>query len=513
MEVQNSTLTRKKQIYKIANSSGLTFSILENGTIKSIRNSNVRINLVEAGLLQKSFCNLYLRKRNKGGKISAVPLLGSAGPSEIKISDNIFQTKGCFDRVSYCCELVLSQNNNCWFWNIQLENTSDQTTVLDVIYVQDVGLSAVKGETNQAYVSQYVDFTSLVDDKYGNILCCRQNEHGPDCTPWLGLGAVSGIESFSTDGLSLFGKPYRQTGIPQFLTQSKLTGLRQKELAVVALQHKPFTLKPSQQKEIDFFAVYCKDHPEPASFSDLNIIDEQVRAFSGKIEFNGVESVEPVRDLFSQSPFFQAENLTEKQINKLFPGKRFSEEFYEDKLLSFFRQDGKHIVLKDKELLVCRPHANIVRTGSGLIPDERIMSCTGYMYGVFISQLTQGNVDFNRFLSGSYDSLNFNRSSGQRIFIKRGDKYCQLGLPSAFEMSYNSCRWIYKNDKSLFELIITASQEIPQISLELNVIEGEPVQLFISNNLTEENKWQHGYIKDTRFEIKSIDFYPYCDTQ
>ena len=65
------------------------------------------------------------------------------------------------------------------------------------------------------------------------------------------------------------------------------------------------------------------------------------------------------------------------------------------------------------------------------------------MDGVFGSQLTIGNSVFNRLLTVLPRSAQRAQVSGRRIFVRDGDRWAMLGLPSAFEMGPNGARWLY----------------------------------------------------------------------
>ena len=59
---------------------------------------------------------------------------------------------------------------------------------------------------------------------------------------------------------------------------------------------------------------------------------------------------------------------------------------------------------------------------------------TAYMGGLFNAQLIAGNTSLHKLLSVSRESIGQNRSSGQRIFIRLGTNWYQLGTPTIFEM-------------------------------------------------------------------------------
>ena len=87
MSLKDDILIDKPQIHNIKNSTGLKFSIFENGSIKSIEQGAVLINLIPGSPLEPGCTNLYLRKR--GDRIVAIPLLGPKGAGNHIINENI----------------------------------------------------------------------------------------------------------------------------------------------------------------------------------------------------------------------------------------------------------------------------------------------------------------------------------------------------------------------------------------------------------------------------------------
>src|ERR1700733_2980934 len=59
------------------------------------------------------------------------------------------------------------------------------------------------------------------------------------------------------------------------------------------------------------------------------------------------------------------------------------------RLLSFFHGSNSHVVLREKELRVQRPHGHILRTGRHLTPDESGLTSTVWRNGVFNPMVTQ----------------------------------------------------------------------------------------------------------------------------
>lgn len=105
------------------------------------------------------------------------------------------------------------------------------------------------------------------------------------------------------------------------------------------------------------------------------------------------------------------------------------------------------------------------------------------MNGVFHSMVTQGHVSINRFLSTCHGYLGLFRSHGQRVFVKLDGAWCLLGLPSAFEMAPDCCRWIYKHAGGTIEVISQALASRNELSLEIRHLTGDPLPLLISHHV------------------------------
>jgi len=492
MEIKESILIDGKNVFTAKNSAGLRFSIFDNGVVENITCGKTQINLINASPLGSGCCNLYLRKRTP--VISAVSMLGSSSAASICIDENTYETKGEFEGVQFRCRLMLCPRTSKWLWSVQLINNTDKSAEFDLLCVQNVGLSCADGnEQNDYYISQYIDYTPLWEDELGYVVCCRQNEHGKGSFPWLAMGSLSKVKSFSTDGMQFYGTSYRQIAIPQALSMDSLPGLRQGEFGVVALQCEPFVLKAGQSGVYNFFSIYQANHPAATTSADVEIIApavDELKALAETVWSDDCIYSEPVANIFSQALAFDTEDCSGAELDVLFDANRRHSEFHNGKLLSFFYGDERYVTLREKEMLAGRSCGHIIKTDGSLPGDETVMSASCFMPGVFLSHLVQGNVNFNRLLTVNTNSLNFIRNSGLRVFVKQAGQYYQLSVPSAFEITLKGCRWIYKNNETLFEVLCTADASSPKIRFELNVLKGEKPQWLITCELAAEHKWQ-----------------------
>ncbi|MFB2607106.1 cellobiose phosphorylase, partial [Rhizobium phaseoli] len=217
---------------------------------------------------------------------------------------------------------------------------------------------------------------------------------------------------------------------------------RQQETACPALQSRPLSLA-SDGATASFFALFAADHPEASSDADLARLDGIALPDEAAAH---PEKAAPVRSLLQDASLLEAEPLDKKTINRLYP-ERSLEERGHGKLLSFFVQDGalnRHVVLRDKELIVARRHGAIVRSGQNMLLDDATLAATCWMQGIFAAQLTIGNTSFHKLFSVSRDPYNLTRASGLRIMADVGVGWQLLAVPSAFEMGLSDCRWIYQ---------------------------------------------------------------------
>src|SRR5919197_3832613 len=106
-----------------------------------------------------------------------------------------------------------------------------------------------------------------------------------------------------------------------------------------------------------------------------------------------------------------------------------------------------------------------------------------WMAGVFNSMLTQGHVSINRFLSTTRSYLSLLRACGQRIFVELPDGYALLDVPSAYEITPNGWRWIYKHADGLLAVRSWASSTRHALYLCVDILAGAPCRLLLSHHV------------------------------
>lgn len=474
---------------KIKNHSGLSVDFLENGPVQQIDAGPVRISLGSATAFSAPGVNFYLRKRSNPVEFTA--LIGKEDQRCFAYNEDSYIFKGSWFGIDYECVLQLSRLSMSWQWSIGLTNKSDAAFDLDLIYLQDAGLKTISdGLVNEYYVSQYLERLILEDKDYGKVVCCRQNMKEANGHPWLMMASKNYAVAGSTDGMQFYGKSYRETGIPEAMLSGDLAGEYAGESSILALQEKEFNLAPGELHKSIFVSTYLPDHPEATSMRDLKRLPELFAEFEVELcadDFR--EYTLPIENIFNTSSFLPVDDLNESELVRFFGNERRHEEAADSQLLSFFYDKNKHVVLRAKEVLTDRPHAHIIQASRGFGPDESIVSTTSYAYGVFNSHLSQGNTNFNIFLSVCNSQFNLSLESGQRIFIGINGRKYLLGVPSAFEMGLNHCRWIYKSGEHCFQVITWTSKVRPQVNMDFRVLNGSNAELLITHHFDFLNGW------------------------
>ncbi|SPD76082.1 conserved hypothetical protein [uncultured Desulfobacterium sp.] len=464
--------------------SGMSILVNTNGSIRRMDYHNIIINLFPGAEIEGGPTNLYLRRHSSS--LEAVPLLGPRSPSAFSTNTEGLNATGEWQELAFYLSLRLAQSAPAWFWHLDIKNTGSAPQTMDLIYAQDLGLAdywAVR--INEYYSSHYVDHSPLSHPKHGTVIASRQNLSMAGKNPWTLIGAIGHCTGFSTDALQFYSLSARAGEPPVGLTKG-LPGVRlQHEHSLVTLQEGPVTIEPGAKSMLGFFGWFEADHPAASSEEDLAFVERAMALPEAKqvIGDRAAISIRPAATLFSRSTLMQSMGLNRDEIEKIFgPGIR-EEEIVNGKLLSFFVGNYSHVALKEKELAVLRPHMHIIRTGSRLTPDEGSLTSTCCMAGVFHSMVTQGHVSINRLLSATHSYLGIFRSNGQRIFVENDGRWWLLDVPSAFEMTPQGCRWIYKHGDGLIEVKAEALTERNELTLSIKVLSGPPARFFISNHV------------------------------
>ncbi|MCX8043375.1 MAG: hypothetical protein N3B18_04530 [Desulfobacterota bacterium] len=459
------------------NPSGLRMQLNSNGSIKRIDCGDILINLFLGTETEGGPANIYLRRHNTPVKI--LPLLGPQNNAAITFADHGMDSRMTWDGLHIAVALRLSNSVSAWFWHVTITNTGSSAETFDLLYVQDVGIAhywAVR--LNEYYVSHYIDHTPLNHARAGVVIASRQNLSMSGKYPWLVIGSLGTATKYATDALHVYGLARRAGTVPEGLAQG-LPGVRkQHEHSMVAVQDMPVTLPPGASVGKGFFGWFEPTHPEPTTAGDLVVVDKarSLPEAAPPQEAGTFFGTSVCGSLFTTAPHLAVYDLTEAELSRHFPGDWRHEERDRGTLLSFFTGDAVHVVLREKERRVLRPHGHIIRSGSALVPDEAALTSTVWMNGVFHSMVTQGHVNINRFLSTTHTYLGLFRSNGLRLFVELDGTWQLLDMPSAYAMAPDQCRWLYRHAAGLIEVVSTAPTDRHVLLLSAQILEGAPVK-------------------------------------
>ncbi|HYN86908.1 MAG TPA: hypothetical protein VER55_00190 [Ardenticatenaceae bacterium] len=469
---------------ELRNKEGLHFQFLDNGAIFSIRHQEILINQVLGSPLEGGIGNLYLRLLEE--EIAYFPLRGPASGSDFSYSAEGARWRGSHAGIEYACTLRLAADQSLWFWSVELANTTERAVKVDVVLAQDLGIAhegAVRN--NELYTSQYIDHAVYRDGERGYVICSRQNQPANGRYPWIQHGCLDGAVGYLTDGFQFYGLEYRATNAPAALgTESLPNGVYQYEFALPTLRSRPLSLAPGHRARVTFYAFYLPDHPAASSEADLAWAGRAAATFATLDPLP--ESLMPCpssANLFDAPALFTSRDLTAEELEQWFGSDWRHVEEQGGQLRSFFCARDRHVILKAKEVAQERPSGHIMRSGRDLLPTDESLAVTVWMGGIFTSHVTIGNTSMHKFMTLSRNPLNVLKASGQRLFVKRGDGYELLGLPSAFEVTPNSARWIYQNERVTLVVKSWTSLDAPACFVEVEVVAGGPLELLISHNV------------------------------
>lgn len=474
----------------LSNAAGLRIELLANGAIRRMDVGDLMLNLFVGNELEGGPANLWLRRHSPAG-ITATPLLGPASPLRALADPSVHshETQGQWQGLRLRLRLQLDEQEAAWCWHLRVVNSGTGPQTLDLIAVQDVGLSPFgSARVNEYYVSHYIDLSPLQHPQRGCLLAARQNLAVDGRHPWLMLGSLRRGVAYATDALQLHGLALRTGALPSGIQQG-LPGERlQHEHALLAVQDERLTVPAGAVAELGCFGRLLADHPAATAAIDLAWVDAtlalavmQPSPWPAPAE----QLSEPApRSLFASAPLLASQDLDTSAIEAWLGSTRRHEERDADgALLSFSVGETGHAVLRAKELRVKRPHGHLLHTGQQLAPDEAALTSTVWMGGVFHSMLTQGHVGMNRFLSTTRSWLGLFRSHGLRVFIEQSGQWQLLGMPSAFLMEPQACRWLYRHAGGLLEVCSSAQHSPHALSLTLRVLHGPALRLLVSQHV------------------------------
>ena len=469
-----------KQMSKIQiGTKDLNFTFLNSGDLQEITHQNQMINQVVSNPIDGSLNNLYLRIHRKD-HIQAFPLLGIQSNSRFSYSESQVVWEGTAAELDYKVIFTLS-DQGVWFWNVTLDGHCEEE--IDIIYGQDLGLAdrgAVRN--NEAYTAQYIDHSVYHDEAKGYVLCSRQNQRQEGGFPYIQQGSLTKATGYSTDGFQFFGLSYKETNEPEILSKEHLANeVYQYEFAYTALQSD--RVRVNGETQFVFYGLFKENHAQKVDALEFeNEIQEAWQHVQSIEEVSGYP-VDKVDLSAAIGEPLQTASMTQAEIDDYFPD-RHQEEWDGQSLLSFFTKTHEHIVLKEKELLIERPHGHILMSGQNVPLKEDVLTTTSYMYGIFNSTLSVGNTSFNKMLSNIRNPLNALKTSGQRIYVSVDSVYHQLTMPSMFEMGFNYVRWFYKTDTDIIEITNFTRVDSPEVQLHVRSRKGKTYRFIVTNQVT-----------------------------
>ncbi|RYD23516.1 MAG: hypothetical protein EOP88_03860 [Verrucomicrobiaceae bacterium] len=467
--------------HRASSPSGLSAELNANGSVRRMDCGDVMLNVFLGNEAEGGTTNLFLRDDGR-----STPLLGPGSQSSYQVGERGLVAIGSVGDVNYKVRLVLAESATAWFWHVELENTGGKTVMRDLIHTQDIAI-ANYGATrlNEFYVSQYVDHSPVDHPEKGVAVASRQNQAMGGRYPWTVIGSLGRSAGWSTDALQFHGLATRHGEPPVGLTEG-LPGERlQHEHSLVGIQDEAVVIEPGAKVRRGFFGWFEADKPTATAAEDARFIDAALALPEATCPAwpDDLSGAKPAASLFATAPLLETADLSDEEIESYFGNGQLHQEREDGKAWSFFTPGGSHVVMKRKELEVLRPHGEILRSGGSLLPDESALTSTAWMNGVFHSMITQGHVSINRFLSTCHSYLGLFRSHGQRVFAEVDGAWRLLGMPSAFEMRPDSCRWIYKHGGGVIEVVSTAPDDRHELGLSLRVLSGNATRFLISHHV------------------------------
>ena len=470
--------------FRATSPSGMSVELNSNGSIRRIDCADIMLNVFLGTESDGGQSNIYLRRLGK--TIETTPLIGPRSPACFETDERGMHASGTWHDLDFRVRLILAESAKAWFWHVEVENTGLESVTYDLIHTQDIAL-AHYGATrlNEFYVSQYVDHSPLEHLLTGTAIASRQNQPMAGRCPWTVIGSLGKIVSWSTDALQFHGLATRAGNIPIALTSGLPAERLQHEHSLVAIQDQSIFLEPGSKSQSGFYGWFEADKSTATSANDSCWIEAALALPEATCPPwpEKIQRKPPTPSLFTSAPLLESHDLIEAEIYSFFGRDHRHAEKVGDRVWSFFTGRESHVVLKEKELQVLRPHGHLLRTGGSLTPDESALTSTAWMGGVFHSMVTQGHVSINRFLSTCHSYLGLFRSHGQRVFIEIDQAWHLLAIPSAFEMNHDSCRWIYKHSGGIVEVISSAPGDYHELRLSISIIKGTPCRFLISHHI------------------------------
>lgn len=455
--------------------SDCTYRFFPTGDVYDFICGPTMANLYRGNPRDGSLNNIYLRIFDND-TVTAYPLLGIASGSRILHSETTLVQEGCAGGVTY--RVKFRPVKNIWFWDIQLSGNGQ---TVDLVYGQDIGANGPGSIfSNDLYNSQYLGH-SVFQAENGYVVCSRHNI-GTKNHAYIQQGVLGAQAAhYSTDGLQFFGLSAKLTHRPKVLDRDLEDVILQNEFAYTALQTERFCLNSS--RELAFYGMLLNDHPEAVTEPEYR--DEIMQALEiCRSDANVLTEVPSVKRSSQFGEDLISLPYSSEEISAMF-SQQDLQETADGQLLSFFTPEHVHVVTQEKEKQVERPHGTIIITP----PDTEKVNCalissTHYIYGVFNSHVVVGNTDAHKFLSTPRNTLNLLRHTGQRLYVRLGDRYRLLTVPGLYEMGMNYSKWYYKTEEETFVVASYTLNKGCGIKMDVQALSGKAYDFIVTSHVT-----------------------------
>ncbi len=443
----------------------------------------------------------------------------------------------------YCLTWVQATTAPAWAWQVEVVNESDRDLDVDLVATLDAALApwdAVR--RNEYYVSQYLDLSPVTTERYGVAVAVRQNMPGKTA-PWVVLGSLHRGVAWATDARQLTersGQP-GWTGLTRDLPSARL----QHEHTLAAVQDEGRRLEPGRRWSTGFFGWYLPDHqaatgPQDAALIDATIGDilpglgvspttRPVPAHAddpaygdpayGDPAYGDPAQSEPVHGdpahgdpvrgfgrpvtptLFGPLRVATGDEVSDAVLTEWVPGPRRhlerppGSEPHSPPWAFVISSDDPagestpgspvHLVARAKEVAVLRPHGHLLRSPANLSPSPAAAVSTCWMRGVFLCYLAQGHASSDVLLSLRRGYLDVQQAHGVRAFVDIGDgTWRLLGLPSAWAVEPQCCRWWYRLGDTTLLVTTTADPREPRFGVRLERLDGPRCRILLAVGLS-----------------------------
>lgn len=462
-----------------ASENSVSAIVQNNGGIEWLEWRNIRINMYAANPLEPPLANLWLRIYRDDAVAELHPLLGPTSGSVVSTENGTLNVTWIGPYLKFEAQLVLGENDFAWL----IQVATAEAVKFDIIAVQDVALAPDwLVRMNEYYGAQYIDVTVL-DGANGPALAFRQNQKFISTYPWLVYTSTDRVVGYATDLLDLAGISLRENQTPSGLWERKLKSRRlQHEHILGALQTEKITLQPGRSHELAVGAHLLISHDKATGESDLQYVAQFNKWANQKLTeiswSDGVGGKKAAGTLFGPAWIVPAEPVALDTSKAT-----YVEKDDDGKPLSLFNTPSEHVVSREKELDILRPHGHLLRTGGKLLPEESVLTTTTTMGGLFASFLTQGHVAKDKMLSIGRGYLGHSRAAGLRVFVQIAGRWWLLDEPSVWTVTPGQVRWLYKVQQLEIQVTTTALTDKQEVQVEVEVIKGEPERFMFALNL------------------------------